>query len=58
MKSVLPCLLLLLSPLAAQDPVEVEPKAEAVTWMTDWEAAKALAAKEGRDLLIDFTGSE
>ncbi len=58
MKSVLPCLFLLLSPLAAQDPVEVEPKAEAVTWMTDWEAAKALAAKEGRDLLIDFTGSD
>lgn len=45
--------------LVSQDPVEVEPVAvTAATWMTDWEAAKALAAKEGKDLLIDFTGSD
>ena len=27
-------------------------------WVTDFEAAKAQAAKEGKDLLIDFTGSD
>lgn len=27
-------------------------------WMTDFEAAKALAKKENKDLLIDFTGSD
>lgn len=27
-------------------------------WMTDFEAAKAQATKEGKDLLIDFTGSD
>lgn len=27
-------------------------------WMTDFEAAKALAKKEGKSLLVDFTGSD
>lgn len=27
-------------------------------WSTDFEAAKATAAKEGKDLLVDFTGSD
>ncbi|MFK7909621.1 MAG: thioredoxin family protein [Akkermansiaceae bacterium] len=27
-------------------------------WMTDFEAAKAKAAKENKDLLVDFTGSD
>jgi thioredoxin-related protein len=27
-------------------------------WVSDWEKAKATAAKEGKDLLIDFTGSD
>src|SRR5262245_31216292 len=27
-------------------------------WLEDFEAAKAKAAKEGKDLLIDFTGSD
>ena len=27
-------------------------------WMTDYAAAQALAAQEGKDLLIDFTGSD
>ena len=27
-------------------------------WTSDFEAAKAQAAKEGKDLLIDFTGSD
>ncbi|MDA0373500.1 MAG: thioredoxin family protein [Planctomycetota bacterium] len=54
-------LVLLLSAgrLASQDPVEVESvEVAAATWMTDWEAAKTLAAKDGKDLLIDFTGSD
>ncbi|MCK6472208.1 MAG: thioredoxin family protein [Planctomycetes bacterium] len=32
--------------------------AEDEFWMTDFEAAKAKAAKEKKDLLIDFTGSD
>jgi hypothetical protein len=27
-------------------------------WTDDWEAAKKQAAEEGKDLLIDFTGSD
>lgn len=27
-------------------------------WLTDFEAAKALAAEEGKDLLVDFSGSD
>jgi thioredoxin-related protein len=27
-------------------------------WVTDWEAAKKQAAKENKDLLLDFTGSD
>ena len=27
-------------------------------WQTNWEEAKAQAAKEGKDLLVDFTGSD
>jgi len=33
------------------------PRAEAV-WTTDFEAAKASAAKSGKRLLLDFTGSD
>jgi thioredoxin-related protein len=57
MKSLLPVVLFSLCPLIAQDPVEPAPEATAA-WTTDWEAAKKLAAKEGKDLLIDFTGSD
>ena len=27
-------------------------------WLTDYEAAKKQAAKEGKDILMDFTGSD
>jgi thiol-disulfide isomerase/thioredoxin len=27
-------------------------------WQTDWQAAKDAAAKDGRDILVDFTGSD
>ena len=27
-------------------------------WITDYEAAKKQAAKEGKDILMDFTGSD
>lgn len=30
----------------------------AESWLTDFEAAKASAAKDGKDLLVDFTGSD
>ena len=33
-------------------------RAEESLWSEDFEAAKALAAKEGKDLLLDFTGSD
>ncbi len=33
-------------------------RAEESLWTEDFEAAKALAAKEGKDLLLDFTGSD
>ncbi len=33
-------------------------QAGGAAWTEDFEAAKALAAKEGKDLLIDFTGSD
>jgi thioredoxin-related protein len=39
-----------------QDPVAQEPAHAG--WSTDWDAAKAQAKKEGKDLLIDFTGSD
>ena len=31
---------------------------ESSSWLTDWEAAKAQAAKEGKHLLINFSGSD
>jgi thiol-disulfide isomerase/thioredoxin len=61
MKTLLPLTLLSLCPLFAQEPVVTDPEANVVaeaSWTTDWEAAKAQAAKEGKDLLIDFTGSD
>ena len=33
-------------------------KPQSEVWMTDFAAAQALAAKEGKDLLVDFTGSD
>ena len=36
--------------------VSVSRAAEA--WETDWEKAKATAAKDGKDILMDFTGSD
>jgi hypothetical protein len=36
----------------------VSPLFGAGNWHTDFDAAKKLAAKEGKDLLIDFTGSD
>lgn len=32
--------------------------AQAPTWHTDYDAAKALAAKSGKPLLVDFTGTD
>lgn len=46
------------------DDVEEEEKADAqseaveVEWLTDYEAAKALAAESGKPILMDFTGSD
>jgi thioredoxin-related protein len=37
--------------------LETSIPSEAV-WLTDFEAAKALAAEEGKDLLINFSGSD
>ena len=36
----------------------VSPLFGAGDWHTDFDAAKTLAAKEGKDLLVDFTGSD
>lgn len=36
----------------------LEEEAPELPWVTDWAAAKAQAAKEGKDLLINFTGSD
>ena len=33
-------------------------EAHDTVWMTDFEAAKAKAAEEGKDLLVDFSGSD
>ena len=50
---------------APQDPVPTPVSSDAdaehgdePTWVSDWEAAKAQAKKEGKDLLVDFTGSD
>lgn len=43
-----PALILMLAPAARA----------ADGWMTDYEAAKAMAAKEQKDILMDFTGSD
>ncbi len=45
----------------AEDPAPGAPASAAevaVPWVRNWEAAKAQAVKEGKDLLIDFTGSD
>ena len=43
---------------AVQTPgAQAEPK-DGIAWMTDFEAAKKKAAAEGKDLFIDFTGSD
>lgn len=45
----------------AEDPAPAAPASAAevaVPWVRNWEAAKTQAAKEGKDLLIDFTGSD
>lgn len=55
------------APLASFSPLPQDPVAKEVApaehgaepkWVTDWEAAKAQAKKEGKDLLVDFTGSD
>lgn len=45
---------------SALAPLPQEPEAPAAqaVWVTDWEAAKAEAQEKGKDLLIDFTGSD
>ncbi len=49
----------LLSPVVAVLVVMASPAAYAADgWSTDYEAAKKQAAKENKDLLIDFTGSD
>ena len=45
-------------PLEAAKTTEATPDAKGIVWVEDFEAAKALAAKEKKDLLIDFTGSD
>jgi thioredoxin-related protein len=45
--AALPAFILTVSSLRAAD-----------TWLTDFEKAKAAAAKDGKDLLMDFTGSD
>lgn len=35
-----------------------KPEAKAELWTTNFEAAKAQAAKEGKEILVDFTGSD
>lgn len=42
---------------ALQDPAPAEATAEPA-WVSDWEAAKAQAKKDGKDLFVDFTGSD
>lgn len=44
----------------AEDPAPAAPAAAeaAIPWVKNWDAAKAQAKKEGKDLLIDFTGSD
>src|SRR5690606_39049977 len=42
-------------PEPVQEPAPQSPKAK---WITDWEAARATAGEQGKDLLIDFTGSD
>jgi thiol:disulfide interchange protein len=55
------------APLASFSPLPQDPVATEIApaehgaepkWVTDWEAAKAQAKKEGKDLLVDFTGSD
>jgi thioredoxin-related protein len=39
-------------------PVAAKPEAKAELWTSDFAAAKAQAAKDGKDMLVDFTGSD
>jgi thioredoxin-related protein len=41
-----------------ETPVVAKEPESASVWMTDFEAAKKKAAAEGKDLLLDFTGSD
>lgn len=44
---------------APQEPVLQETGQDAgIVWVSDWAAAQAQAKKEGKDLFIDFTGSD
>ncbi len=54
-------LLALLAPTVAcaDDPAPAaEPESVVIPWVTNFEAARATARKEGKDLLINFTGSD
>lgn len=51
MKNILPTSLILALSISTST-------AAGESWMTDFEAAKAKAAKENKDLLLDFTGSD
>lgn len=43
---------------AAPPPAAPAKEGGAIAWTEDLEAAKAAAAKEGKDILVDFTGSD
>ena len=67
MISLLTSVLFASAPAVAFTPVPQDPPAKEVKdaaesgepkWITDWEAAKAQAKKEGKDLFVDFTGSD
>lgn len=48
-------------PARAEDPAPAAPAAPAsvsIPWVRNWAEAQAQAKKEGKDLLIDFTGSD
>ena len=44
--------------LAAEPAKTEKPEQKKVVWMTDFKAAKELAAKENKVLLVDFSGSD
>ena len=58
---LIPLALLAFAPFVRADdakPVAEETSKSGIVWTTDFEAAKAEAAKSGRDILVDFTGSD